>query len=163
MPVYVRWQWKEKTRTFLVIFYFYDDLIKSNLRFRPSTVTKSGKLLVLEDAENNPDVKPQPVMTWAPTHVEIALLGDVLRYANIIDGLSEVEKRILRNKLEIESSEKDRYVIDATAYWEDFFKGVPAGLHMIAFAGRDDWYLGCELDEKYIKYLAKTLEPYLKP
>ena len=162
MPVYVRWQWKEKTKTYLVIFYFFDDLVKSNLRFRLMNVTKSGELLMLEEAENNPDVTPQSVMTWAPSHVEIALLGDILRYANIIDGLNEAVKRNLREKLEIQSSEKDRYLIDATANWEDFFKGTPAGLPMIAFVGGDDWFLCCKLSTEYIDYLSNAIKPYLK-
>ena len=113
MPVFVRWQWKEKTKTYLVIFYFFDDKSRENIRFRFKVITRCGELTQVEEPKNNPEVQCQPLMTWAPTHLEIALLGDVLRYANIIDGLGITEKRKLRDNLEIQSSEKDPYIIDA--------------------------------------------------
>ena len=43
MPTYVRWEWKERTKTFLVIFYFFDDKSSSNLRFRLKTISNSDE------------------------------------------------------------------------------------------------------------------------
>jgi hypothetical protein len=86
MPILVQWKWEERTKSFLVVFHFYDDFSKPNLRMR---VYKA------------PKVRAKAVLTWAPSHVELGLLSDILRYANIIDGLDEAVKRKLREKLEL--------------------------------------------------------------
>ena len=99
---------------------------------------------MLEEPKNHPDCQPQQIMTWAPMPSKIAQWGSVLRYENIIDGLCEQEKRVLRYKLKIQSSEKDRYAIDTVANWEGSFRDIST-VPMIAFAGSDDCFLCCEL------------------
>ena len=34
MPIFVQWEWKGRTKSFLVIFHFYDDFSKPNLRMK---------------------------------------------------------------------------------------------------------------------------------
>lgn len=87
MPVFVQWKWKEETKTFLVIFYFYDDFSKPNLRVRKY---EKGHLLMLTPSEIFTPSKAW--MTWAPSHPEMALLTQLLTYANIINGLKEDKK-----------------------------------------------------------------------
>ena len=70
--------WNEQ-KLFLVIFHFIDDFSEPNLRMS-------------KEYDN--------LMTWAPSHVELGLLGEILRYANIIDGLRETEKKELKYKLQ---------------------------------------------------------------
>jgi hypothetical protein len=40
-------------------------------------------------------------MTWAPSHIELGMLSELLMYANIIGGLSETARKELRKKLEV--------------------------------------------------------------
>ena len=42
MPILVQWKWQERGKHFLVIFYFYDDFSKSNLRFKMERVVNSN-------------------------------------------------------------------------------------------------------------------------
>jgi len=94
MPVFVEWQWKEGTKTFLVIFHFYDDFSRPNLRIKKY---EKGHLWMLKP---NKAVAPRKAwMTWAPSHPDLALLTELLSYANIINGLKEFEKRDLGTKL----------------------------------------------------------------
>jgi hypothetical protein len=123
--IFIRWEWKEKTRTFLLVFYFIDDETKQNNRFRFKVFNEFSKPIVfLEEPANNPDLPSQPIMTWAPSHLEIALLGDVLGYANIINGLKEREKRKLREKLEIQVKEKNPYPFDSQTI-DELVRGAP--------------------------------------
>jgi hypothetical protein len=82
MPIFV--QWKFKKSTFLVILHFLDDFSKPNLRMKEHILQPEGRSM----------------MTWAPSHVEIALFGELLLYANIINGLSEETKMSLIKELQ---------------------------------------------------------------
>ena len=155
MPVYVRWQWKEKTKTFLVIFYFFDDHSSSNMRFRLKVIGST----FIEDMENNPDMPPQPIMTWAPTHIEIALLGDVLRYANIIDGLGVFEKKKLRKKLEIQVKNNNPNIVHEEMP-ENLVQDSPT-LSLLSLERDEDWFFCCKLNMEYIEFLKAALQPFL--
>jgi len=89
----------------------------------------------------------QPVMTWAPSHYEIALLADILHYANIINGLKEEKKRKLMPDLFIYSP------------WELDEKLQEKMLFVI----EDDEhvFIAVELCPEYIAYLKKILKPFL--
>lgn len=158
MAIFVRWEWKERTKTFLVIFYFVDDRTKQNLRFRLKVVDDWKECIGLEDPENNPDCSPQMIMTWAPTHLEIALLGDVLRYANIIDGLDISEKKQLRMKLEIETKENNPSFLNNFEI-EKLRCNVPFTI-MISLEGKEDWYICSKLTSEYIDYLKNVVNPF---
>ena len=111
MPIFVEWKWKEATRTYLVIFHFDDDYSKKNLRTQTMKF-EDEKLLNPELRYYTPAVlhfasddhfrrkfQIRSVTTWAPSHVELALLTEVLTYANLINGLKEETKRALMDKL----------------------------------------------------------------
>jgi len=167
MAVFVRWEWKESSKTFLVVFYFFDDTSVHNIRFRSKVVNTFFKeFVLLEDPSNNPDVSPQSIMTWAPSHVEIALLGDVLRYANIIDGLPLLEKMELRKKLEVQVREGPWQDIEDLMSLRDcdldgLVQDAPTTT-MIALEGASDWFFCSRLCQEYIDYLRSAIEPYQK-
>jgi len=146
MPVFVEWQWT-KTKTFLVIFYFYDDRLKTNLRFRKGKFKqdKFGDIDFSFDSTGK-----RSIMSWAPAHYETALLSDVLRYANIIDGLNDEAKEELRNKLESPIEE---------AKIEERIKGARC---LECWSDEGFEFLAVELCSEYIDYLQEVLEPYIK-
>jgi len=94
MPILVQWKWVERTTSFLVIFHFFDDYSNPNLRIQKKSGTMEGFY-----------PQKEAWMTWAPSHVELGMLRELLRYANIVGGLKESEKRKLRDILEGQSSE----------------------------------------------------------
>lgn len=159
--IFIRWEWKEKTKTFLLVFYFIDDKTQQNIRFRYKVLTNYSKpyWFLLEDPANNPDEPPQSIMTWAPSHPEIALLGEVLGHANIINGLKEHEKRELREKLEIQDKDKNPYPFD-TQDFDDLVRGAPTSTTMIALVGADDWFFCSRLDSEYVDYLRKVMKQF---
>ena len=77
MPVFVEWQWKERTKSFLVIFHFHDDFSKPNLRIKKY---ENGHLFMLPPDEMFTPLKAW--MSWAPSHPDMALLTELLSYAN---------------------------------------------------------------------------------
>ena len=140
MPIFVQWKWKERTKSFLVIFHFFDDYSNPNLRIKDRTG--------LFDYYRP---RKKAWMSWAPSHVELGLLGELLRYANIVDGLKESEKRELRNALEGKSAE----CID------DLWKGY---LYRVgkrwALGSKFDPYFLVELCPEYVDYLKNLLKKY---
>ena len=94
--------------------------------------------------------------------LRLALLGNVLRYANIIAGLSETARRQLRSKLQIQSSAIEKERLSMVADWRELFEGIPAGLPMIALVGSDDFFFCCELSFEYIDFIGKVIKPHLK-
>jgi len=106
-------------------------------------------------------VKIRTVMTWAPNHLELALVSQLLSYANIVNGLSKTERRELRDKL-------DHIVSILTDDHDDIRKEFEDKTFLI---GWDDYSVQtdklshvfcCELCPEYIDYLKKVLKPYLK-
>jgi hypothetical protein len=102
MPVFVEWRWKEETKTFLVVFHFYDDFSRTNLRVN-STPEKNRLTLFTfvggDDFLNDVETKGA-WLTWSPSHVDLALLMELLTYSNIINGFKEAKKRLLIEHLE---------------------------------------------------------------
>jgi len=112
MPILVKWKWRDQTKTFLVIFYFFDDYSKTNLRIQ-------------KIPEEWQEIYPQKetCMSWAPSHIELGLLSELLRYANIVDGLNDSKKRELRVKLEGQSP-KDVFDVELRQEYIDYLKGL---------------------------------------
>ena len=138
MPIYVQWKWQKRTKSFLVIFHFIDDFSKPNLRMS-------------KEYDN--------LMTWAPSHVELGLLGEILRYANIIDGLRETEKKELKYKLQgVKKVGKNgviKYII---------VQDLKDHARELIFEGKGKRMEPCfcpELCPEYIDYLKKVLKPYI--
>ena len=146
MPTFVRWKWEEKTKTFLVVFYFYDDFSKRNLRLKMVEVDSKGRIPCIDFRVSDTSDK-QPVMTWAPSHYEIALLADILQYANIINGLKEEKKRKLMPGLFIHSP------------WELDEKLQEKMLFVIE--NDEHIFIAVELCPEYVAYLKKILKPFL--
>jgi len=106
MPIFVQWKWNEDTLTFLVVFHFFDDYIKTNIRFTKKQL-EGGKdrhaylyFPIDHGIRSKRPVQFKPVMTWAPSHPELGLLSELLGYANIVNGMKEDRKRKLINMLQ---------------------------------------------------------------
>ena len=99
MPIYIQWDWKEKTRTFLVVFHFFDDFSAPNLRATMEEVI-----------EFKDKTKKTPYLTWAPSHYELGLFSDVLSCANIINGFNYGQK--IRIKILLQNKHDEYYVPD---------------------------------------------------
>lgn len=178
MPILVQWKWEERTKTFLVIFHLYDDYSQPNIRLKKKTF-KDGK----SEFE-------RPTITWAPSHLEIGLLSELLGYANIINGLKEGGKRELRRDLEVavkeengslglyacpiknllESQNKvllfetpDNCLFIRHMDWID--ESTEPKMHGEDYEKKikgKDWFFCAELSPEYISYLKRALKPYLK-
>jgi len=177
MPILVQWKWQNRTKSFLVIFHFYDDFSKSNLRFKMERIVDKSVVSVQSGVDFRSAIRrfvhpssieafdksiTKPIMTWAPSHVELGYLGEVLRYANIIDGLNESEKNGLRPLLAAESESHlltDPYdhlrLRVALSDKRELFC-IEKENEEINFAFR-----GIELCSEYIDYLGEILKPYM--
>ena len=98
-------------------------------------------------------------MTWAPTHIETALLGDILRYANIIDGLMVFEKRKLRKKLELQVKDYNPNLVHEMRI-EDLVRNAPTK-SILVLEGAENWFFCSELNMEYIAYLKIALKSIL--
>jgi hypothetical protein len=115
--------------------------------------------------EDNKKMFTKLMMNWAPSHVELGYLSEVLRYANIIDGLGEIEKRNLR--IDLEYSEADPTL--GEGYWGDQNRLAEiwdvlarrATLFSVDTT-QHVHFRGVELCSEYIDYLKTVLEPYLR-
>jgi hypothetical protein len=105
VPVYVQWKWNENTKSFRVVFYFVDDFSKPNLRLKRKHLIRLRNEEPAFEYLENPigefakEIPLASLMTWAPTHVELALLSQLLSYANLINGLKIDKKEKLKTKL----------------------------------------------------------------
>lgn len=176
MPILVQWKWIEKTKSFLVIFHFYDDYSKPNLRLKKRKLvgfdphTRQFLNYPIDEKRDRPlpIEAARPIMTWAPSHREMALLSDLLHYSNIIGGLSEDARRDLRYDLEItvveKDLEKDEFAIDEKRL-ADLDRRFPNPCVFLGFDRNKEGIYGAffciELCPAYIDYLREVLKPYL--
>jgi hypothetical protein len=155
MPVFVEWEWKEQTKSFLVIFHFYDDFSRPNLRIKKY---KNGRLFVV--TPERPLLTPEESwMSWAPSHPELALLSQLLSYANIVNGFKESNRRELRHKLGGFAEANNVLAVKIP-------KELSAKSHVIYFTrpedSEDHHHFCTQLCPEYIDYLTDLLKPYLK-
>lgn len=104
-------------------------------------------------------------MTWAPSHIEIGLLGELLRYANIIDGLNEKEKRTLKRKLELLTEEGENYCLYEQDLKNLFDKTSEKAWIWTLKIGKDnkrEMSFCPELSVGYIEHIKKIIEPYTR-
>jgi len=152
MPILVQWKWQEKTKSFLVIFHFYDDYSKTNLRIKNTLI----------------EGKHRSLMTWAPSHVELALLAEMLRYANVIDGLDESAKRELRKGLEIMFVEDKQHAAFDNEALKALTNVLPSRkkIHLTVSLHGKKGFEGSEscveLCAEYVDYLKAILEPHFR-
>lgn len=175
MPIFVEWQWKENTKTFLVVFHFWDDGVKPNLRMRikeedfefvaPLDNDLEGEFSAVVSAPHH-GVLPYPrtnaYLSWAPSHPEFCFLTEVLTYANLINGQKPNRRRNLRAKLEGKASkvedEKGQEYFDYEVHSE-LLNSMPTG-RMAIFASSKG--ISFEVCLEYLEYLRKILNPFLR-
>jgi hypothetical protein len=156
MPVFVEWRWKEETKTFLVIFHFYDDFSRTNLRVNSAPeknhltiFTYVGGDDFLDDVETK-----GPWLTWAPSHVDLALLMELLTYSNIINGFKEAKKRLLIQDLEFVSRKGTVNKISGEVEKADWLR--MGAMHCVV---GEDKKLACYYDDKHHGYAMAELCP----
>ena len=183
MPILVQWKWRERTKSFLVIFHFFDDYSKLNLRVRKRHFIKNEKsveyrkpiyLYVPSQTLFPEEVKDmekrgflsigiRTTTTWAPSHVELGLLGELLSYANRINGLSETEKREVLKKMLI-FVDKEKGIEECgsfEAYAKLHVENKTFLMGLESRKGKERASFCAELCPEYIDYLKKILKPYL--
>jgi len=104
------------------------------------------------------------ITTWAPSHIELGMLSELLRYANVIDGLSEAKKRELRRNLEL-IGEQDRHLTyddDSLTKISEVLKNKMFVLGSEFGQNKVGYSLCVELCPEYFDYLKEILKPYLK-
>jgi len=166
MPVFVQWKWNQNTKSFLVVFYFIDDFSQPNLRIKTYKRIKRTIVPVkIQGRDVIREGKEQAIMTWAPSHVEMGLLLELLLYANIINGLSERDKIELKEKLlglhAVYNEEGDvTYEIDEQVtenfvFYLEFDRKLLKGRPVVM-----EKYCMPQLCWKYIEYLREVLRLY---
>ena len=208
MTIYSRWEWQEKTTTFLLIFHFDADFSKTNLRIKeeclwngkdfyseyydpntiyafPARVANSMKNMPVPlKVGDTRKITVRNVATWAPSHVEVAILADLLLYANIINGFKEDRRRRLRTRLEFwvkkeelkkaceqgfsETTDSQNTLAQNEEAWEMLRKTLNSNRKILRIVpevpgevedkGIVLW--GVELCPEYIDYLKKVIEKY---
>jgi hypothetical protein len=165
MPVFVEWKWQERLKSFLVIFHFYDDFSRPNLRVKKY---EKGHLFMARHSKVLSAKKAW--MTWAPSHPELALITELISYANRINGLKEFEKGELRAKLEgvrkggydleTEEYDADLVVADASEILKEMGEDKLRYIYIESDESELDLCFCVELCQEYINYLKKTVEKY---
>jgi len=166
MPVFVQWKWIEKTKTLLTIFHFFDDYEKPNLRL----MKMGGDIRTFLHSPKRDMKLKKNWISWAPSHLEMALLMQLLSHANIINGLKPSEKKELWFELE---GREDMY-----PYEEDFSKfaephivgeRIGGNTRVIQYIDRREdaegflpVYTCVELCQEYIDFVWNKLRRYLK-
>ena len=102
-------------------------------------------------------------MTWAPSHFELALLSELLSYANMVNGLKATEKRKLKNKLEAKIETTLPYGREAYNIHPDIVNGIGKDKKVAicdeSLTKQQDYLFICvELCPEYIDYLKKVLK-----
>ncbi len=173
MPIFVEWEWKEETETFLAIFHFWDDRQKTNLRIRTVEEPHCFEAFISDtDAVQREEFAPvgflpfevettRAYLSWAPSHPEFCFMTEVLTYANLINGQKPHNKRKLRPKLEgrtIDMRDEDGHgYVGLEVHSELLYSA--AEVRMVSFADRDR--LCFEVCLGYLEYLRKLLKLYL--
>lgn len=166
MPIFVEWDWQEKTKTFLVIFHLYDDFSRPNLRIK--RMNKSNTVRV---ATQKGDISSsvRTWTTWAPSHRELGLLMELLSYANVINGLKENEKRELKLELQgrktiYDEGITDEVVLDFVIDAKEIRKRIGADKKTVIYQNEEygTAHFCVELCSEYIDYLREMLKPHMR-
>jgi len=174
MPIFVQWKWNEERKSFLIVFHFYDDFSRTNLRIRKYTPTTiegyeySPIIISNIDLSKGVSLIPEKAwMTWAPNIPEMGYLLEVLKYAFLVNGgLSESEKRTLRTKLE---AREDSIVSGRRACTvpKNIENEIGKDKRVVIIdesltKPQEEPAICVELCPEYIDYLKNVLKPYLK-
>lgn len=203
MPIFVQWKWQEESQTLLLILHFDADGSEANLRNSDMTFAKYTfsddnrqdyypSQLPMDICQPTDELKKatvylkrRQVATWAPSHVEIGLMAELLCYANMINGLKPHQRNELRPKLDIMCNVLEYAKLlrlGKIGIGDESLKKNTviafANLELLKKATNNEAYLvGCDynygkrkcenvfcsvLSPEYIDYLKRLLKPYLR-
>jgi len=164
MPIFIEWKWEERGQSLLAIFHFYDDFSRSNLRLMDSDKAEEAGICTTE----NLIMAERPWISWAPSHTDMALLMQMLCYANIINGLKPSEKKKLwfelEGKKDLHNKVLSEHELTSFAVPDAIIEQIGSDIKVMAFGDTKDEFVAhtcVELCPEYIDYLRKLLKPYL--
>jgi hypothetical protein len=165
MPIFIEWKWEEGAKSLLAIFHFYDDFSRHNLRLMEYDEEREAYIFSQKRL-----VKPERSwITWAPSHIEMALLMQMLCYANMINGLKPSEKRELWTELEgkrtFANKGFSKVELANISVPDEIKRYIGIDKKVMAYADSEDKEVlrtCAELCPEYIDYLRKLLKPYLR-
>jgi hypothetical protein len=102
------------------------------------------------------------IMSWAPSHLQLALLTELLGYANLINGLKYKEKIKLRNELEGKEIIKWFQSKPRVGLKGDLFDTSSDFLVTIITGENKKPTVCFEISSEYLGYLRRLLKPHLK-
>jgi hypothetical protein len=165
MPVFIEWRWEKSRQSLIAIFHFYDDFSKPNLRLMGSNKAIEPGICSKEELI----MAERPWISWAPSHVDMALLMQMLCYANIINGLKTSEKKKLWFELEgkkhLRNKGLSEHELTSYAVPEEIIEQIGSDIKVMAFGTPEDEYLAhtcVQLCPEYLDYLWNLLKPYLR-
>jgi hypothetical protein len=147
-----------------VIFHFYDDFSRTNLRVNSTPEKNRLTLFTFVGGDDFvSDVETKGAwLTWSPSHVDLALLMELLTYSNIINGFKEAKKRQLIQHLEFISRKGTLNEVSGEMEKCDWIKG-GAMLNVVGCDkktasysdGNGHTYAMVELCPEYVDYIKK--------
>jgi len=165
MPVFIEWKLEEQRQSLIAIFHFYDDFSKTNLRLIESSKAIEPGICSREELI----MAERPWISWAPSHIDMALLMQMLCYANIINGLKTSEKKKLWFELEGKKHLHDKglseHALASYALPDAIIEQIGSDIKVMAFGDPKDEYVShtcVELCSEYLDYLRRLLRPYLR-
>jgi hypothetical protein len=180
MPIFVEWKWIERTQTLLVVFHFWDNNQKENLRMRikeydyeqiadadwekesSASDDEFTSIVTCPEASFGQKYpKTGAYLSWAPSHPEFCLLTEVLTYANLINGLRPHLRRKIREKLQ---GRLTKYVSE---YDGKTYVSISLHSELIEFLSTDSIVsfshqtgVSFEVRLEYIEYLRKLMKEF---
>ena len=103
-------------------------------------------------------------MNWAPSHVDLALLMELLTYSNIINGFKEAKKRQLIKHLEFISRKGSLNEVSGEVERLDWIRGgamlgvVGCDKKIASYSENGHTYAMAELCPEYIAYIKELAE-----
>jgi hypothetical protein len=103
-------------------------------------------------------------LTWSPSHVDLALLMELLTYSNIINGFKEAKKKLLIKDLEFVSRKGTLNEVSGEVEKLDWIRGgamygvVGCDKKIANYKDNGHWYAMAELCPEYVNYIKEIAD-----
>lgn len=92
------WEWKERTKTFLLHIQFIPSLTEHYPNYRWTDPIRKGKETMSFRINDGPEWEV-PLMDWAPSWLEFGRIGELMRFTDYLNSLKSGEKLKFRELL----------------------------------------------------------------